>query len=67
MEDCKQLADNYTDTWFLVGVAARMAIGLGLHTASAYKDLPFNVANMRKRIFFSIYMMDRFVNPPFPR
>lgn len=38
-----------------------MAIGLGLHTASAYEDLPYHIANMRKRIFFSIYMMDRYV------
>lgn len=38
-----------------------MAIGLGLHSASAYENLPFNIANMRKRIFFSIYMMDRLV------
>ncbi|ETS74584.1 hypothetical protein PFICI_13068 [Pestalotiopsis fici W106-1] len=51
-----QLGPN---TWFLIGMAARLAIGLGLHTAAAYKNLPFDVANMRKRLFFSIYMMDR--------
>ncbi|KAI1098593.1 fungal-specific transcription factor domain-containing protein [Jackrogersella minutella] len=54
-----QLGPN---TWFLVGTAARMAIGLGLHTASAYEGLPFNVSNMRKRVFFSIYMMDRVIS-----
>ncbi|KAI1456421.1 fungal-specific transcription factor domain-containing protein [Annulohypoxylon moriforme] len=54
-----QLGPN---TWFLVGTAARMAIGLGLHTSSSYKALPFRVANMRKRIFFSIYMMDRVIS-----
>ncbi|KAI2472773.1 fungal-specific transcription factor domain-containing protein [Annulohypoxylon bovei var. microspora] len=54
-----QLGPN---TWFLVGTAARMAIGLGLHTSSAYEGLPFNILNMRKRIFFSIYMMDRVIS-----
>ncbi|KAI0882874.1 fungal-specific transcription factor domain-containing protein [Annulohypoxylon maeteangense] len=54
-----QLGPN---TWFLVGTAARMAIGLGLHTSSAYEKVPFKVANMRKRIFFSIYMMDRVIS-----
>ncbi|KAI1214211.1 fungal-specific transcription factor domain-containing protein [Annulohypoxylon truncatum] len=54
-----QLGPN---TWFLVGTAARMAIGLGLHTSSAYERVPFDVANMRKRIFFSIYMMDRVIS-----
>ncbi|KAI0893766.1 fungal-specific transcription factor domain-containing protein [Annulohypoxylon nitens] len=50
------------NTWLLVGNAARIAIGLGLHTSSAYERLPFNVAEMRKRVFFSIYMMDRVIS-----
>ncbi|CAK7206100.1 hypothetical protein SEUCBS139899_008883 [Sporothrix eucalyptigena] len=51
-----QLGPN---TWFLVGMAARVALGCGLHTASTYDKLPTDVAEQRKRIFFSIYMMDR--------
>ncbi|CAK7236010.1 hypothetical protein SBRCBS47491_009490 [Sporothrix bragantina] len=51
-----QLGPN---TWFLVGMAARVALGCGLHTASTYDKLPIDVAEQRKRIFFSIYMMDR--------
>ncbi|KAH8883451.1 hypothetical protein GQ53DRAFT_811462 [Thozetella sp. PMI_491] len=51
-----QLGPN---TWFLIGLAARMAVGLGLHTASTYESLPTDVAERRKRVFFSIYMMDR--------
>ncbi|KAJ6447276.1 restless-like transposase [Purpureocillium lavendulum] len=54
-----QLGPN---TWFLVGTAARLALGLGLHTPSAYDGSPFNVQQRRKRIFFSIYMMDRVVS-----
>ncbi|KAL1887971.1 hypothetical protein Sste5346_009853 [Sporothrix stenoceras] len=51
-----QLGPN---TWFLVGMAARVALGCGLHTASTYDKLPPDVAEQRKRIFFCIYMMDR--------
>ncbi|CAK7264688.1 hypothetical protein SEPCBS57363_001207 [Sporothrix epigloea] len=51
-----QLGPN---TWFLVGMAARVALGCGLHTASAYDKLPTDVAEQRRRIFFCIYMMDR--------
>ena len=40
-------------------MAARVALGCGLHTASTYDKLPRDVAEQRKRIFFSIYMMDR--------
>lgn len=52
---------NWLDTFFLVGVAARMAIGMGLHTSSSYLNLPVDVVEYRKRIFFSLYMMDRCV------
>lgn len=54
-----QLGPN---TWFLVGISARVALGLGLHTASTYEKLPVDVSEKRKRIFFSIYMMDRVVS-----
>ncbi|KAI1768617.1 fungal-specific transcription factor domain-containing protein [Hypoxylon sp. FL1150] len=54
-----QLGPN---TWFLVGTAARMAVGLGLHTTSAYEGLPFNIMHIRKRIFWSMYMMDRVIS-----
>lgn len=54
-----QLGPN---TWFLVGLAARMAVGMGLHTSSSYNNVPFSVVERRKRIFFSIYMMDRVVS-----
>ncbi|OJJ77021.1 hypothetical protein ASPBRDRAFT_140484 [Aspergillus brasiliensis CBS 101740] len=50
------------NTFFLVGVAARMAIGIGLHSASSYANLPSDVIEYRKRIFFSLYMMDRVVS-----
>jgi len=52
-------ANMSTDTWILVGLAARMATGIGLHTVSTYDNIPTDVAERRKRVFFSIYMMDR--------
>ncbi|KAJ5502096.1 hypothetical protein N7463_004970, partial [Penicillium fimorum] len=54
-----QLGPN---TWFLVGTAARLALGMGLHAASSYRKFPLDVQQRRKRIFFSIYMMDRVVS-----
>lgn len=47
------------DTWFLVGLAARLAVGIGLHSASTYEGFPYDLVQRRKRLFFSIYMMDR--------
>ncbi|KAL4949083.1 fungal-specific transcription factor domain-containing protein [Aspergillus filifer] len=50
------------NTWFLVGVAARMAIGMGLHTREIYDSLTPDAADYQKRLFFSLYMMDRVVS-----
>ncbi|KAK2015760.1 hypothetical protein LZ32DRAFT_602064 [Colletotrichum eremochloae] len=54
-----QLGPN---TWFLVGLAARLSVGMGLHTSSSYDALPVDVAEHRKRVFYSVYMMDRVVS-----
>ncbi|CAG8905943.1 unnamed protein product [Penicillium egyptiacum] len=45
-----------------LGPTARLALGMGLHAASSYHRFPFDVQQRRKRIFFSIYMMDRVVS-----
>jgi hypothetical protein len=53
-------ADCYVpDTWFLVGTAARLAIGMGLHCDATLQGLPIDQIERRKRLFFSVYMMDR--------
>ncbi|KAL4770717.1 hypothetical protein BDW60DRAFT_208813 [Aspergillus nidulans var. acristatus] len=43
------------NTWFLVGVTARMAIGMGLHTREVYETLAPDAADYQKRPFFSLY------------
>ena len=58
---CSDITNISLDTWFLVGVAARLALGRGLHTASTYVGMPVDMEQRRKRIFWSIYMMDRWV------
>lgn len=49
------------DTWILIGMAARMATGMGLHTADQYKSLTVDLAEHQKRLFFCLYMMDRYI------
>ncbi|PCH04787.1 Transcription factor [Penicillium occitanis (nom. inval.)] len=50
------------NTWILIGMAARMATGMGLHTAEQYKSLTVDLAEHQKRLFFCLYMMDRVVS-----
>jgi len=55
-------ADRFVpDTWFLVGTAARLAIGMGLHCDATLQGLPTDQIERRKRLFLSVYMMDRCV------
>lgn len=58
---CRPYTDIAIDTWFLVGMAARLALGLGLHSSLTYNEVPEDIAQSRKRLFFSVYMMDRSV------
>ncbi|KEF61337.1 uncharacterized protein A1O9_02903 [Exophiala aquamarina CBS 119918] len=51
------------NTWYLVGSAIRLAVGMGLHAPNASaKQLPMDVQEHRKRIFWSLYMADRVVS-----
>ncbi|OJD35047.1 c6 zinc finger domain containing protein [Diplodia corticola] len=53
-----------SNTWYLVGSAIRLAVGTGLHTApnDSTRQLPLDVQEYRKRLFWSLYMMDRVVS-----
>ncbi len=51
-----------SDTWYLVGLASRMAIGMGLHTERSVERLPPEQQESRRRMFWSLYMMDRVVS-----
>ncbi|KAL1621060.1 hypothetical protein SLS56_009365 [Neofusicoccum ribis] len=53
-----------SNTWYLVGSATRLAVGMGLHTApnDVTRQLPLDVQEYRKRLFWCLYMMDRVVS-----
>lgn len=51
---------HHFDSWYLVGAAARMMVDLGLH-----QDPPKSIKmtdaqlNLRRRIYYSVYALDR--------
>ncbi len=47
--------------WHVVGFAARVAIALNLHRRVDDTSLPGNVVEQRKRVFYSLYNLDRLV------
>lgn len=53
--------DEDTSHWFITGMAIRMAQDLGLHRDCSKWDIPAYEIELRKRIWYSAYMMDRWV------
>ncbi|WRT64142.1 uncharacterized protein IL334_001071 [Kwoniella shivajii] len=47
--------------WHVVGFAARVAIALNLHRRVDDSSLPANVVEHRKRVFYSLFNLDRLV------
>lgn len=50
------------DTWYLVGIATRLALGLGWHSEKSLESYPPEQRERFKRVFWSLYMMDRVVS-----
>ncbi|KAA8897252.1 hypothetical protein TRICI_006767 [Trichomonascus ciferrii] len=50
------------DTWYLVGIASRLALGLGWHSEKSLEAFPPEQRERYKRVFWSLYMMDRVVS-----
>ncbi|ANB15320.1 Stb5p [Sugiyamaella lignohabitans] len=50
------------DTWYLVGIASRLAIGLGIHTEKSVEGLDPSEQDHLRKVFWCLYMMDRVVS-----
>lgn len=48
------------NSWYLIGVASRAMVDLGLHQELiSPKQVPSSEADMRRRVFHSVYILDR--------
>ncbi|KAG0164247.1 hypothetical protein DFQ30_010236 [Apophysomyces sp. BC1015] len=59
--DASEHETEDTAHWFTTGMAIRMAQDLGLHRSSLGWCLPEHERELRRRIWFSAYIMDRWV------
>ncbi|KAL0074955.1 fungal-specific transcription factor domain-containing protein [Phycomyces blakesleeanus] len=60
VEDSDDDAED-TSHWFITGMAIRMAQDLGLHRNSGRWQIPEHEIELRRRIWFAVYAMDRWV------
>lgn len=50
---------NSSNIWYMIGLAMRTAIDLGLHRETNYLNLKPDESQRRRRLFWSVYVMDR--------
>ncbi|RAH63198.1 Zn(II)2Cys6 transcription factor [Aspergillus piperis CBS 112811] len=50
-----------TRVWYLIGLAMRICIDLGLHRESQYQKMRPYEGQMRRRLFWSVYLVERYV------
>lgn len=48
-----------SNIWYMIGVAMRTAIDLGLHREAEYRHLEHEESQRQRRLFWSVYLMDR--------
>lgn len=55
------LDPHHFNSWYLIGVASRAMVDLGLHQdLMPPKQVPIAEADLRRRVFHSVYILDRF-------
>lgn len=61
------LEPAHFNSWYLIGVASRIMIDIGLHQEplELSKRKPAEM-DLRRRIFYCVYTLDRFAPPPTP-
>lgn len=48
-----------SEVWYLIGLAMRTAIEVGLHREHYYRSLDLETAELRKRLFWGVYLIER--------
>jgi len=57
---------EYFDAWYLVGMAARLMVDLGLHCEPAAETrVPKHMLDLRRRVFYCTYALDRLISMSF--
>ncbi|KAJ5811764.1 hypothetical protein N7474_008065 [Penicillium riverlandense] len=49
-----------SSVWYMIGLAMRICVDFGFHREARYRDLKPHEAEMRRRLFWSVYLTERY-------
>lgn len=49
-----------SSVWYMIGLAMRTCLDLGLHRETSYQRLPAHETELRRRLFWSVYIIERY-------
>ncbi|PYH44056.1 uncharacterized protein BP01DRAFT_392875 [Aspergillus saccharolyticus JOP 1030-1] len=52
----------HSSVWYTIGLAMRICVDLGLHRESQYRAMRPHDAHLRRRLFWSVYLVERYVS-----
>ncbi|PYI16218.1 hypothetical protein BO99DRAFT_366519 [Aspergillus violaceofuscus CBS 115571] len=52
---------SHSSVWYTIGLAMRICVDLGLHRESQYRAMRPHDAQLRRRLFWSVYLVERYV------
>ncbi|RAK80821.1 uncharacterized protein BO72DRAFT_370200 [Aspergillus fijiensis CBS 313.89] len=52
---------SHSTVWYTIGLAMRICVDLGLHRESQYRAMRPHAAQLRRRLFWSVYLVERYV------
>lgn len=49
-----------SSVWYMIGLAMRTCLDFGFHRESSYRKLPPHETELRRRLFWSVYLIERY-------
>ncbi|KAF7178926.1 hypothetical protein CNMCM7691_007750 [Aspergillus felis] len=55
-------SSSSSSVWYSIGLAMRICIDFGMHRETHYRSLRLHEAQLRRRLFWSVYVIERYVS-----
>ncbi|RAL12639.1 uncharacterized protein BO97DRAFT_414005 [Aspergillus homomorphus CBS 101889] len=55
-------SSSHSSVWYTIGLGMRICVDLGLHREGQYRSMRQHEAQLRRRLFWSVYLVERYVS-----